>query len=654
MAKRPTINTIGSGYASKALLNNNFEALRDGFDNTLSLDGSTPNAMGADIDLNSNDLLNVGTANIDALMLGGTDYATVLDAKVTEATTQATNAASSATASASSASAAAASLDEFTDLYLGSKTANPTVDNDGDPLQQGALYFNTSSDELLYYDGSTWISPVQSATTLSTATGDGSTTVFAIVNAQSSINSTFVYIDGVYQNKAGYTVGGGNVTFSEAPPLNAEIEAVSFNTVAISSEAGGVTYNQGGSGAVTTTVEAKLQETVSVKDFGAVGGGVTDDTAAIQAAVDYCTTNQKKLLLDGAFKITSPIEIDYANITIEGNLHGFGSVIYPHNCAAFKIDGTDKSGGYCFNVTLKDFTISGNNVSTAQDYCILLKNAYRCLFSNLRITQVPVDTSSGFSTVIKTEGTNLVNHFDRVYINGAGNTGSGRVFSIESNESSTIFMTQCDAENAFQGIYVAANSRVEMISPYLERCGTSIFIEAGTGTPEQTPHINIYGGTIDLPSSSSIGVNFSGTFSRDEIINIDGLRFSSTDHATKKKGFVTSAMTWSNDNKISITNVDWSWIDKPSELYHSAYIKPLNPYEEDLLDIKRYTFKITSLADNTATDVFKVDGLPSANPYEPVFVRVRVWESFNGNGRALEESVFVIQDRSDANSYVSI
>jgi hypothetical protein len=71
MAKKPTISTISSGFNSTATINESLEALRDGFDNTLSLDGSTPNAMLADLDLNGNSILNAGTLDVSGLTLNG-------------------------------------------------------------------------------------------------------------------------------------------------------------------------------------------------------------------------------------------------------------------------------------------------------------------------------------------------------------------------------------------------------------------------------------------------------------------------------------------------------------------------------------------------------------------------------------------------------
>lgn len=74
----------------------------------------------------------------------------------TNAATSETNAATSATNAATSATNAAASYDDFDDRYLGAKSSDPSVDNDGDALLTGALYFNTTSNVMKVYTGSAW------------------------------------------------------------------------------------------------------------------------------------------------------------------------------------------------------------------------------------------------------------------------------------------------------------------------------------------------------------------------------------------------------------------------------------------------------------------------------------------------------------------
>ena len=51
---------------------------------------------------------------------------------------------------------AAASADSVDDTYLGAKSSPPTLDNDGNALQTGALYFNNSSNDLFVWNGTSW------------------------------------------------------------------------------------------------------------------------------------------------------------------------------------------------------------------------------------------------------------------------------------------------------------------------------------------------------------------------------------------------------------------------------------------------------------------------------------------------------------------
>jgi len=85
-----------------------------------------------------------------------TAAATSATSAANSASTSASSALTSANSAATSASSAAASYDSFDDRYLGAKASDPTVDNDGNPLITGALYFNTAIPAMKVYTGSAW------------------------------------------------------------------------------------------------------------------------------------------------------------------------------------------------------------------------------------------------------------------------------------------------------------------------------------------------------------------------------------------------------------------------------------------------------------------------------------------------------------------
>lgn len=97
---------------------------------------------------------------------------------------------------AASAASAAASYDLFDDRYLGSKTSNPTVDNDGNALQVGAEYWNSVSNERRTWTGSAWVSSI-------TVVPDGAITIAKI---ETSVTARFGLLRNLLLNPSGSAV----------------------------------------------------------------------------------------------------------------------------------------------------------------------------------------------------------------------------------------------------------------------------------------------------------------------------------------------------------------------------------------------------------------------------------------------------------------
>lgn len=77
MTKDLNLITIATGYYSTGTLNANFDSIQASLNNTLSRDGSTPNTMEADLDLNNNDILNVRNLSLNSLVLAGSNVASL-------------------------------------------------------------------------------------------------------------------------------------------------------------------------------------------------------------------------------------------------------------------------------------------------------------------------------------------------------------------------------------------------------------------------------------------------------------------------------------------------------------------------------------------------------------------------------------------------
>ena len=183
------------------------------------------------------------------------------------ATTQAGIATDKASEAAASATSAAASYDNFDDRYLGSKADDPTVDNDGDALLTGALYFNSTTDVMKVYDGASWVAAYASIAgiTLDDVTNDGNTTTNAItvggmtstgpviLNADPSSNlgaATKQYVD---------TIAAAGVHYHD--PVRVEQEG-NLNA----------TYDNGSSGVGATLTNSGTQEALVIDGVTLLSG----------------------------------------------------------------------------------------------------------------------------------------------------------------------------------------------------------------------------------------------------------------------------------------------------------------------------------------------------------------------------------------------
>jgi hypothetical protein len=172
-------------------------------------------------------------SNASTSATNAANSASTATTQASNASTSATAAAGSATAAASSATAAAASYDSFDDRYLGAKTSDPTVDNDGNTLLVGAIYFNSVATEMRVWNGTLWQPQAASPDTLTERnfTATAGQTSYTVTGGY-RVDYTFVWVNGVLLSAADITATNGtDITFTSALALNDEVRILSFKAV---------------------------------------------------------------------------------------------------------------------------------------------------------------------------------------------------------------------------------------------------------------------------------------------------------------------------------------------------------------------------------------------------------------------------------------
>lgn len=107
-------------------------------------------------------------------------------------------------------------------------------------------------------------------------------------------------------------------------------------------------FSQSGVAAVIRSIQSKLREVVSVKDFGAVGDGVADDTVAIQAAINQVAAQGRGVVHvpTGTYKLTSPLLVPYG-VSMYGD-GGTATIFSCLNCDCINFTSASYDGGDMF------------------------------------------------------------------------------------------------------------------------------------------------------------------------------------------------------------------------------------------------------------------------------------------------------------------
>lgn len=202
-----------------------------------------------------------------------------------------------------------------------------------------------------------------------------------------------------------------------------------------------ITFLQAGTGAVQRSVQAKLRESVSVKDFGAVGDGVTDDTAAIQAANN-----------SGASAINFPpsqYKATQLTMTVPWNMANGAEIVFAGTTGQTLItcSGSNLTG---------NLNLSGGDLAPR---ALLMLSGNNNHLGTVRVIKIKSPLGSGTNTGVDITGSeNVIDSLVAADMNNTGNTNDSMPQSLIVSSAATKNMLGTATFQDVTSAVVAASS----------------------------------------------------------------------------------------------------------------------------------------------------------------------------------------------------
>lgn len=354
---------------------------------------------------------------------------------------------------------------------------------------------------------------------IQTATAGQTVFTLATTSYQPGTNTLSVYVDGVNQYGPGaqysyIETSSTVVTFNSGLHVGAEVKFTTTQTLSGGTlDSSQVVYDPPFTGSVATNVEAKLAQTVSVKDFGAACDGVTDDTAAVQAAVNYCASLAPywpTLIIPGRCKLATSVNIDRPVDTTKTEFRilgeGPGAGFYGAGTVTF-FDSTISMATGSGTAPVSEFVTFENITFEASSYfdeCFVISRKFlRIKFLNCFFWLTRCQVSDTYAQTLYFVACNIRNNHTN-FINSAG------LYDVTFDS--------CIIENGqtiIRSIDTAyGTSGLRFINNVIEGIGTSIVVATGVSgfdlignhiESNFSPEFNFFAGTITNGSVSVIG-----------------------------------------------------------------------------------------------------------------------------------------------------